>query len=59
MNIFCVLAPRTNSRFRSRMRSYGFGFVDYVSEEDAETAIQKLNGMQLQNKRIKVSDNGV
>ena len=35
--------------------SYGFGFVDYESHDDALKAISSLNGMQLQNKRIKVA----
>ena len=35
--------------------SYGFGFVDFVNEEDAGRAIDKLNGMQIQNKKIKVN----
>ncbi len=29
--------------------------MDFVNEEDAVKAIEKLNGMQIQNKRIKVS----
>lgn len=35
--------------------SYGFGFVDYQHASDADRAIQTLNGLQLQNKRIKVA----
>jgi protein sex-lethal len=35
--------------------SYGFGFVNYTSEDDALRAITTLNGLQVQNKRIKVS----
>lgn len=35
--------------------SYGFGFVDFHSPEDAERAITTLNGLQVQNKRIKVA----
>lgn len=35
--------------------SYGFGFVDFVSETDAMRAVDTLNGLQLQNKRIKVA----
>ncbi|XP_065334879.1 sex-lethal homolog [Cloeon dipterum] len=35
--------------------SYGFGFVNYVSEDDALKAINTLNGLQVQNKQIKVS----
>lgn len=35
--------------------SYGFGFVNYAKAEDAATAINTLNGLQVQNKRLKVS----
>lgn len=35
--------------------SYGFGFVDYETEEDASNAINLLNGYQIQHKHIKVS----
>ena len=35
--------------------SYGFGFVNYQKADDAIRAIQTLNGLQIQNKRIKVS----
>lgn len=35
--------------------SYGFGFVNYAKAEDAATAISTLNGLQVQNKRLKVS----
>ncbi|XP_071097290.1 ELAV-like protein 1-B [Haliotis cracherodii] len=35
--------------------SYGFGFVDYDNENDAERAITTLNGLQMQHKRIKVA----
>lgn len=35
--------------------SYGFGFVDYLKPEDAEKAINELNGKQLMNKKIKVA----
>ena len=35
--------------------SYGFGFVDYETEQDAGHAIDLLNGYQLQHKHIKVS----
>lgn len=35
--------------------SYGFGFVDYVNEEDAERAIHEMNGQKMDHKTIKVS----
>lgn len=34
----------------------GYGFVNYHRPEDAEKAINTLNGLRLQNKTIKVSD---
>lgn len=36
-------------------QSLGYGFVNYVRQEDAEKAINTLNGLRLQNKTIKVS----
>jgi len=42
-------------RDRSTGYSYGFGFVEYSSEVEAANAIQALNGIQLQNKVIKVA----
>ncbi|KAH3794016.1 ELAV-like protein 3 [Dreissena polymorpha] len=35
--------------------SYGFGFVEYSSPEEAQNAIMSLNGCEIQNKRIKVA----
>ena len=35
--------------------SYGYGFVDYRQPEDAAKAISSLNGMQVENKTLKVS----
>ena len=42
-------------RDRNTGYSYGYGFVDYASEDDAQKAIDALNGLQLQHKRIKVA----
>lgn len=42
-------------RDRATGYSYGFGFVDYQRAEDAENAISTLNGLQLQNKTLKVA----
>lgn len=33
----------------------GYGFVNYHQKDDAEKAINTLNGLRLQNKTIKVS----
>ncbi|XP_071097501.1 ELAV-like protein 1 [Haliotis cracherodii] len=42
-------------RDKSSGYSYGFGFVDYEDEDDAQRAIKTLNGLQMQNKKIKVA----
>jgi RNA recognition motif-containing protein len=39
-------------------QSLGYGFVNYHRPEDAEKAINTLNGLRLQNKTIKVSVGG-
>lgn len=36
-------------------QSLGYGFVNYQKQEDADKAINTLNGLRLQNKTIKVS----
>lgn len=36
-------------------QSLGYGFVNYIKQEDAEKAISSLNGLRLQNKTIKAS----
>lgn len=36
-------------------QSLGYGFVNYVKPQDAEQAVNVLNGLRLQNKTIKVS----
>ena len=40
---------------RKAGQSLGYGFVNYHRAEDAEKAINTLNGLRLQNKTIKVS----
>lgn len=42
-------------RDRASGYSYGFGFIDYATEEEAALAIETLNGYALEHKRIKVS----
>ncbi|KAL1456318.1 hypothetical protein WDU94_001058 [Cyamophila willieti] len=42
-------------RDKTTAQSLGYGFVNYYKQEDAEKAINTLNGLQLQNKTIKVS----
>lgn len=36
-------------------QSLGYGFVNYVDPNDADKAINTLNGLKLQTKTIKVS----
>ena len=38
-------------------QSLGYGFVNYQQADDANKAIQTLNGLRLQNKTIKVRKN--
>ena len=40
---------------RETGRSRGFGFVTYIKEEDAVLATEKLDGMELDGREIKVS----
>ncbi|KAH9281382.1 ELAV-like protein 1 [Echinococcus granulosus] len=42
-------------RDKSTGQSLGYGFVNYAYASDAEKAIKHFNGMQLKNKKIKVS----
>lgn len=37
-------------------RSRGFGFVEYASEDDAKSAIEKLNGSELKGRNINVNE---
>lgn len=37
--------------------SFGYAFVDFASELDAQNAIKSLNGVTVRNKRLKVSYN--
>jgi RNA recognition motif-containing protein len=37
-------------------RSKGFGFVEMASDADASTAVEKLNGSELDGRKIVVSE---
>lgn len=53
MNFFVWIAI-TGNVFVLSGQSLGYGFVNYHRPEDAEKAINTLNGLRLQNKTIKV-----
>ncbi len=42
--------------YRDSGRSKGFGFVEFESEEDAQKAIDNLNGQDTQGRRLVVSE---
>lgn len=57
-SLFLSIGPIKSAKIirdRATGYSYGFGFVDYQHAADADRAISTLNGLQLQNKRIKVA----
>ncbi|XP_012288421.1 sex-lethal homolog isoform X3 [Orussus abietinus] len=57
-SMFVTIGPVESCRVMKDYKtgySYGFGFVNYTKAEDAATAISTLNGLQVQNKRLKVS----
>jgi len=56
--LFEAIGPMQSARVmrnKSTGYSFGYGFVNYQRPEDAVKAIEKLNGMQLEHKRIKVA----
>lgn len=57
-NMFITIGPLKSSRIMRDYKtgySYGFGFVEYQSPDDASRAIAALNGIQIQHKTVKVS----
>ena len=42
-------------RYPDSGKSKGFGFVEMVNDEDADTVIEKLNGMEVQGRSIRVN----
>lgn len=57
-SMFLSIGPVRNAKIirdKSTGYSYGFGFIDYQSPTDAARAIESLNGLQLQNKKMKVA----
>lgn len=56
--MFVTVGPLKSCRVMRNTKigySYGFGFVNYQNAGDAAKAIKTLNGLQVQNKRLKVS----
>lgn len=57
-SIFNSIGPIKSAKIiRDKVTGYssGFGFIDYERAQDADRAIQALNGLQVQHKTIKVS----
>lgn len=56
--LFEAIGPMVSAkvmRNKTNGYSFGYGFVNYQTPEDAAKAIDKLNGMPLEHKRIKVA----
>lgn len=57
-SMFSAIGPIESCRIMRDIKtgySYGFGFVNFLSEDAAQRAIRCLNGYSVRNKRIKVS----
>uniref|UniRef100_U5EQ96 Putative sex-lethal family splicing factor n=1 Tax=Corethrella appendiculata TaxID=1370023 RepID=U5EQ96_9DIPT len=57
-SMFSTMGPLESCKIIRDLKtgySYGFGFVNYMSDEAATRAIKCLNGYTIRNKRIKVS----
>ena len=57
-NIFVTIGPVQSCKVikdKLTQSSLGYAFINYVNAKDAEEAIQRLNGLALQSKTIKVS----
>ena len=57
-NLFSTVGKCNKARIirhRQTGYSYGYGFIDMGSSEDAEKAIKKLNQYQIGHKRLKVA----
>ncbi len=59
MNHFSSIGPVVSARVvmdKMTGRSKGFGFVEYENDADARTAIDKLNGSDLDGRTINVQE---
>ncbi|XP_059612226.1 sex-lethal homolog isoform X1 [Phlebotomus argentipes] len=57
-SLFSTMGPIESCKIMRDMKtgySYGFGFINYGTEEAASRAIKCLNGLTVRNKRLKVS----
>uniref|UniRef100_A0A8D8AMT5 Protein sex-lethal n=1 Tax=Culex pipiens TaxID=7175 RepID=A0A8D8AMT5_CULPI len=57
-SMFSTMGPIETCRIMRDMKSgysYGFGFINFLTEEAAQRAIRCLNGYTVRNKRLKVS----
>ncbi len=57
-SMFVTMGPIRTARVatdRATDYSFGYGFVDFENPRDAARALEELNGLAVQNKRIKVS----
>lgn len=59
-SLFVTMGPIESCRVMRDLKtgySYGFGFVNFISDESALRAIKCLNGLTIRNKRVKVRGN--
>lgn len=57
-SMFSTMGPIESCRIMRDLKSgysYGFGFINFLTEEAAQRAIRCLNGYTVRNKRLKVS----
>ncbi|XP_055640019.1 protein sex-lethal isoform X2 [Toxorhynchites rutilus septentrionalis] len=57
-SMFSTMGPIESCRVMRDFKtgySYGFGFINFLTEEAAQRAIRCLNGYRVRNKRLKVS----
>ncbi|CAD7087161.1 unnamed protein product [Hermetia illucens] len=56
--LFRIMGPIDTCRIMRDFKtgySYGYGFINFCSDDDAARAIKSLNGVTVRNKRLKVS----